>query len=244
LKKASFAETAEYLHWAERVLGMREDEIHHVLAGLNVPLYVTTNADSFMVEALRYRCLVPRRIGPRWQPQVGTPQYTLPAFPDPESPIVLHLNGYDAATPDVGQENQRREDNEQRRHLVLSEDDYLAHFVRLSRDWQTTLPLNLLEALAQHTFLFLGYSVDDWDFRVIVQGLLAAIAGTGSRRRHVGVQLEVDRQPDADRIAEYLQLYLGQYNIDIYWGTSQQFSTELHARWQEYLGAQGDGWGL
>ena len=230
-RTASFTETSEALNWAERVLEVQETEIHHLLADLDLPLYVTTNADNFMVEALKHRGLSPRRIGPRWQPQAGTPQYTLSPPPSRDEPVVLHLNGYDG-------------DPEQRRHLVLAEDDYLAHFVRVSRDQETILPINVLTAVSQHTFLLLGYSIEDWEFRVILQGLIAHVAQTGREKLHVGVQLDVDQEPEAGKIIDYLRRYLGRFNIEIYWGTSQQFVTELHARWQEYLEAEDDDWSL
>jgi len=34
---------------------------------------------------------------------------------------------------------------------------------------------------------------------------------------------------------------LNKFKIDIYWGTPQQFVTELHSRWQAYL-EQNDDW--
>jgi hypothetical protein len=228
-RAASFTETAEALNWAERVLDVQEVEIHHLLANLRLPLYVTTNADSFMVEALKYEGLSPRRIGPRWQPQAGTPQYVLSPPPSRDEPVVLHLNGHDG-------------DPEQQRHLVLAEDDYLAHFVRLSRDQETILPVNVLTAISQNTFLFLGYGIEDWDFRVILQGLIAPIAQTGGEKLHVGVQLEPSQEFESEKMIEYLRRYLGRFNIEVYWGTSQQFVTELHTRWQEYREAEDDDW--
>jgi hypothetical protein len=228
-RRASFTETAKALNWAERVLAVQENEIHHLLAELPLPLYITTNSDSFMVEALAQRGLSPRRVGPRWEPQAGSPQYILSPKPSPDEPVVLHLNGHDG-------------DAEQRQHLVLSEDDYLAHFVRIARDQDRILPMNILSEISQHCFLFLGYNMEDWAFRVILQGLLKPIAQTGGAKLHVGVQLEVSQSPNADKIIDYLQRYLGRFNIEIYWGTPQQFVAELHARWHQYLEAQEDAW--
>jgi CHAT domain-containing protein len=74
-RDASFTETAEALNWAEKVLEVQENEIHHLLADLGLPLYVTTNFDNFMVEALKHKGLTPRREGLRWESQVGSPQY-------------------------------------------------------------------------------------------------------------------------------------------------------------------------
>jgi hypothetical protein len=102
--------------------------------------------------------------------------------------------------------------------------------------------MNVLRAISQNSFLFLGYHIGDWEFRVILQGLVGRIAQTGGRKVHVGVQLEVDQERDAEKVIDYLQRYLGRFDIDIYWGTPQQFVSELHGRWQEYLEAEDDDW--
>lgn len=230
LLRASLAETIEHVDWAERVLQIQENEIHHLLADLELPLYMTTNFDSFMVQALRYKGLAPRRAGPRWDPQVGSPQYVLSPKPSPKEPVVFYLNGYDG-------------DPDQEAHMVLSEDDYLAHFVRLARDQEIVLPMNVLSEISRHSFLFLGYNLDDWEFRIILQGLLKPIAQSGEKL-HVGVQLEIDGNPNADKVVQYFRQYLGRFHIEIYWGTSQQFVTELHARWREYMEEADDDWGF
>ena len=228
-RTASLTKTIASLDWAERVLSIHEDEIHHLLADLHLPLYITTNYDSFMAEALEHEGLQPRREGPRWEPQAGSPQYVLSPPPGPERPVVFHLNGHDG-------------DMEQQEHLVLSEDDYLAHLVRLCRDQDALLPMNVVRELSRHSFIFLGYALDDWDFRIILHGLLRSIAQAGAPKLHVGVQLEVERNPNAAKVVDYLRRYLGRFNIEIYWGTPQQFVTELHARWQAYLEAEADEW--
>jgi hypothetical protein len=225
----NFTETVETIKWAEMVLTQQENELHHLLADIEFPLYLTTNFDNFMVEALKYKGLNPRREGLRWNPQAGVPHYVLSPPPSLDNPVVFHLNGHDG-------------DPTQKQHLILSEDDYLAHFARIYHEQDTVLPMNVLEMLSAHSFLFLGYNLDDWEFRVVLQGLLNQIAQTyDTQKPHVGVQLEVYQAADADKARAYLQRYLGRFNIDIYWGTPQQFVTELHAQWLDYIaGAEDD----
>ncbi len=230
LRTASLSETAEAVKWAERVLEVQENEIHHQLAALGLPLYVTTNVDNFMFEALKQQPDVsPRRVGLRWeQPEAGTPQYVISPEPSTKEPVVLHLNGHDG-------------DAEQMRRLVLSEDDYLEHFVRLSRDQEVILPMNVLGMLAEHSFLFLGYRLDDWELRVILQGLTKQIAETSrDRKTHVGVQLELEEQLTSEEAMSYLRRYMQEFNVDIYWGSTSQFVNELQNRWQAYLEADDD----
>lgn len=135
-KEANLTQTAEGLEWRDKVLAVQENELHHLLADFRLPLYITTNSDNFMVEALRYKGLKPRRHGLRWQQQeVGTPQYVLSDGLTSDNPVVLHLNGFDA-------------DPEQKQHLILSEDDYLTHCVRLARDHLHILPAQVITALS------------------------------------------------------------------------------------------------
>jgi len=230
-KDATLSETAEALGWAERVKTIHENEIHHQLADLRLPLYMTTNMDNFMEQALKHKGLAPRRLGLRpEQSQAGTPQYVLTPEPSREQPVILHLNGHDG-------------DPEQLKNLVLSEDDFMLHLVRLSRDQQSYLPMNVLRMLSEHSFIFLGYQLDDWEFRVILHGLLPEIAQASSeRKRHVGVQLELQDAASLEKSMEYLGDYMGQYNIDIYWGSTQQFINDLHSRWQENAEAGDDDW--
>jgi hypothetical protein len=89
--------------------------------------------------------------------------------------------------------------------------------------------------LAESSFLFLGYQLDDWEFRTILQSLMKSLAKTHpTRKMHVGVQLDPSQSPSEGKVREYLAQYLGQFQIAIYWGTSQQFASELAARWQAY----------
>ena len=130
---------------------------------------MTTNSGAFMAEALKSQDGVePRREGPRWEPQAGTPQYLLEPPPSVDQPVVFHLNGFDG-------------EPEQECHLVLSEDDYFAHLVRLARDQDRCLPTELIRALSGNSFLFLGYRLDDWDFRLLLHGLLKPIERHGRR---------------------------------------------------------------
>ncbi len=214
-RDAGLSDAITELGWAKRVHEMHESEIHHLLAEFGLPLYVTTNPGGFMYAALeRQDGVRPRLAQPRWQPEPGTPQHVLKPKPDPERPVVFHLNGHDGE-PD---------------NLVLSKDEYLEHLVRLARDdHEHCLPANLITALASHSFLFLGYRLDSWDFRVLLHGLLAPIKRR--RRVNVAVQLEPGETSDDEAAVGYLRRYLERFHIAVYWGSARQFVAELHERW-------------
>lgn len=222
------AAVTRLIRWAERASAIQENEVHHLLAQLGLPLYITTGHDPFMVAALNHPNAVERRrgklarqVGPRWERnEAGGEKYALLPPPSRDEPVVFHLNGYDG-------------DPDQADRLVLSEDDHLEHLLRLSRDQEFILPSNLLGDVAQKSFLFVGYDLGDWEFRVLLRGLIKTIAqGTRFRRFHVGVQLEASQAANLQASRDYLERYLGEFKINIYWGTPRQFITDLHARWQ------------
>jgi len=216
--------------WGEASKKVEECRIYHALADLQLPLYVTTNVDDFMYEALTHHPKLKgedvRRIGPRWQKATeGAPAHSvLQPEPSATTPYLLHLNGFDDET-----------DRSQIDHVALSEDDLLAKFVRLARDQVEIIPSNIVTKLAESSWLFLGYDIDDWEFRVVVQGLLQPIAQARTTTKlHIGVQLEVGpggTGVDEQAVQRYLQGYLEQrFRITVYWGSPAQFVAELNRR--------------
>jgi len=246
-QKRTIGEVLEEYRWTERVRSVHENEPHFLLADLPIGLYMTTTVDNLMYTALahtssrvkaaaqaapdapRRKALeerLPRRVQPLWQQVDASPaKYVLTPDPDPDHRVVFHINGFDE-DPD---------------HLVLSEDDYLDHLVRLMRDQDTLLPSNIIGKLGKDSLVFIGFQLDDWEFRVILHGLLKRIAQTPGTR-HVGVQLEAGPAANEVQARKYLEEYLGSYRIDIYWGTPQQFVGELHSRWTHYLETGNDNW--
>ncbi|MBN1953712.1 MAG: CHAT domain-containing protein [Anaerolineae bacterium] len=196
------------------------NEAHRVLASLDLPLYLTTNFDSLMFEALAAAGKEPAREVCRWNRLLDglpslfedDPNYV----PTPEAPLVYHLFGSDEAVDS----------------LVLSEDDYLDFLVRVSAEMER-VPHFIRGAIASSSLLFVGYSLHDWEFRVILRGLVAS-ADQRRRFKHVAVQLEFDEAGRADTAAvqSFLQQYFQDAEINVFWGSTQQFMAELRAEWE------------
>lgn len=92
---------------------------HAVLADLHLPIYVTTNYDNFMTDALKQRKKDPRRELCRWNPYLlrSHPSILETGYqPTPANPLVYHLHGH-IESPES---------------LVLTEDDYLDFLVNVS----------------------------------------------------------------------------------------------------------------
>jgi SIR2-like domain len=119
---------------------------------------------------------------------------------------------------------------------VLTEDDYLDFLVNISRD-EDLIPPRVQEAMAGTSLLFLGYRLADWNFRVLFRSLVSYLERTIARA-HVSVQLVPlrDTAPDLQRqkAQEYLQRYFGKLEIRVYWGSCQDFATELRNKWEAH----------
>ncbi len=217
-KLKALSEMVSAAGWANLVAGDPNDP-HTVLASLGLPLYLTTNPDSFMVEALTAQGRTPAREVCRWNEELDflpslfedQPDYE----PTVEAPLVYHLFGADTEAAS----------------LVATETNYLDYLVRVSAEMDR-IPNYIRGALANATLLFVGYSIQDWEFRVVMRGLIASL---DQRRRfkHVSVQLEVQEKEhtDVNAVQTFLQQYFQDANINVFWGTTTQFIAELREQW-------------
>jgi hypothetical protein len=200
-------------------------EPHGLLARLPLPVYLTTNYDDFMVRALRNAGKEPSSAICRWyrDARAADEVFTTNQGYNPrhEEPIVYHLHG----------------SFREPRSLVLTEEDYLEFLINLAldkaSDERKLIPTSIFRALTTKPLLFIGYSLQDWTFRVLFHGLLRTISEV-QWRRHVSVQLSPlpeDEDPEAYRRAkDYLTAYFDRRNISLYWGTAEAFCTELRGR--------------
>jgi hypothetical protein len=190
----------------------RRGEPHAVLAGLPLPIYMTTNYDDFMTAALIARGKEPVREFCHWNRNpavVGEPDSLRNGtVPSERSPVVFHLHGHFGIPESI----------------VLAEDDYLDFLVAISKD-ASVLPHEIQKALAGSTLLFIGYSLADWSFRVVHRGLVSA-GEEALRRLSITVQL-----PPSEREQVYLDKYFHAMSVRVFWGTAEDFMAELSERW-------------
>jgi hypothetical protein len=199
------------------------DQPHSVLAQLGLPVYITTNYDGLIERALRHHKKDPKQELCRWNAQLQRSQPSILETgydPTPANPLVYHLHGH-YQTPES---------------LVLTEDDYLDFLVNISSE-TFQLPHRIQRAVTGASLLFIGYNPTDWDFRVLFRGLVAATEA-GLRRISVTVQLPPVPEGTPAATQAKVQRYLDDYfsradtQLRTYWGTTQQFITELWQHWQ------------
>lgn len=187
-------------------------EPHSTLAELPLPVFMTTNYDSFMMQALESKNKKPRRELCRWNKYIrGNTSQESVGEPDPLNPLVFHLHGHDREAES----------------LVLTHDDYLAFLVNVSRD-SNLLPPRIQRALAGTSLLFIGYSLEDWSFKVLFRGI---VESTEEALRRISVTVQLPRNETEQ---EYLELYFSGWDMRVFWGTAQEFAAELGRRWKEF----------
>ncbi len=201
---------------AGKVLLKEPDDPHVVLAGLPFSVYVTANFNNFLAEGLRRSQRPPQELVFNADLPAGEI-----AAPSPEHPLVYHLFG-------------RLDDIES---LVLTEDDYFDFLIDFWRE-RERVPAAVRRALASSSLLFLGFNLNQWDFRVLFRSLLKEQSSQRRRKQlHVAVQVDPDDDQitDPDRAREYLEAYFegfAESDVNIYWGSSEDFLGELQRRWQ------------
>ena len=197
------------------------DEPLGLLAELPLPLYITTNYDSLLFQALISKKKQPVRELCRWNkhPEVirRPSVWDNPGFrPTEKQPVVYHLHGMDEVSTS----------------LVLTEDDYVDFLVGISQQQNKILPAFVQEALAGTSLIFIGYRMADWTFRVLFRGLTNAVE-SGLRRISVAVQLPPEiPEPKRQHVQEYLSSYYRNMSTLVYWGTAKEFARELQQRCQ------------
>jgi hypothetical protein len=196
-----------------------KDSPYSILSKINFPIYITTNYDKFMEEALKNIGRIPDSEYCRWNEAIelaGENSLFLDSEykPTESRPLVYHLHG----SIDVPQS------------IVLTERDYIYFLINLSKD-EKLLPTPIRKALASTSLLFIGYSLGDINFRVIFQGIMS-IVKPHFQLPSIAVQLPPNFDDDKkEKIMKYLNRYTkNMFKVRIHWGDAKEFVNELQKR--------------
>lgn len=203
------------------------NEPHRVVADLRLPVYITTNYDDFMVKALErdHPKRRPRREVCRWYMERWRQKHTAETdlVPTPDEPLVFHLHGI----LDIIES------------MVLTEDDYLDFLMYISEN-QRLIPPRIEEAFSESSLLFMGYSLEDMNFKVLFRKLANYMQRT-ERARHVSVQLAPKEDESTEeqlkrclKQRDYLRRHFDLQKVKVYWGTCEEFAAELRVRWEAF----------
>jgi hypothetical protein len=199
-----------------------EVEPYSVLAQLPAPVYVTTQPSRLLARALEHAGRRPEIELCRWREDADWPDSVFdrePGYrPTAERPLIYHLLGM-FEEPDS---------------LVVTEDDYFDFLIGVTRN-QDLVPKVVRRRLSDSALMFVGFRIDEWDFRVLYRSLMNS---EGGRRRddysHVAVQIDPEEGTtiDAGRARRYLESYFRSAHVSLYWGSTEHFVKELRAAWE------------
>jgi TIR domain/SIR2-like domain len=202
-----------------------------VLADLNLPIYITTNYDHIIEEALKSRGKQPisdfcrwsedlveygdqNDINPRLYDKVGDHRITS------ANPLVYHLHG----------------DIDHPSSMVLTEKDYIDFVFFLSRNDVKMFPTVVRQALLSNSLLFIGYNLEDIIFRTILRIIVSSL------RIKYSISNILVTQRSALDVNSKLSLaegYLEEYTKNVlkvrpYWADPTAFAGELRRQLDEF----------
>jgi hypothetical protein len=209
----------------------KPDEPHRVLAQLGCSIYLTAQPSTLLVRALEEEGREPVTDFCRWKPELlresklplEDPDYV----PSPERPLVYHILG----TLDVPES------------IVITEDEYFDFLAALTNNGPSKplIPYVVEEALASTSLLFVGFGLQDWDFRILLRALINSEAAPrrGQRPKHVAAETGVLREEGVTRLEgakDYIVSYFreNQPSIEIEWASVDEFAADIARAWEKY----------
>jgi hypothetical protein len=192
-------------------------EPYRVVAAMPVKTFVTTSWTDLLQDALREHKPPKDPIVAQFPWTNRVPEWTdteVTDAPTVQRPLVYHLFG-------------RIDDPDS---LVLTEDDYF-EWLTAWIDKKLVIPPVVRKALTNCSMLFLGYRLNDWDFRIVFQSIKSFAGGQRNRYDHIGVQLRPEAgvvEPEAAQ--RYLESYFGDDRVNIFWADTRTFLDRLRAR--------------
>jgi hypothetical protein len=195
-------------------------EYYQVLAELPIPLYITTDPSNLLEEALIAAGRDPQRKLSPWNDYIVRHQdETLDHEPSFKHPLVYYLFGR----------------LEEPRSLVLTEDDYYDFLIGVTKN-RKYAPAVVGSKLAENSLLFLGFRIYDRSFRALFRSIMS-LEGRGSlgsqdEVANIAAQVEPEEGliQEPERARRYLEKYFEKADINIYWGSVEDFIQELQRR--------------
>jgi hypothetical protein len=160
-----------------------------MLAALPFPIIVTTNYDQLFERALQNTRLANGKMkDPKihiYDPKKKKDDEDdeIPLDPSPDEPIVLKLHG----------------DIKKRDSIVVTEEDYITFIQRMSDKHLHPVPQNIRARLHTWRVLFIGYSLKDYNLRLLLRTLRWKVDPA-----NLPLSFSVDPKPD-DLIVEVWQ---------------------------------------
>jgi hypothetical protein len=195
-------------------------DLYHILAKLPFRIYVSTDPTNLLETVLTSVGRPPQPIVCPWREGIDPVYYEGPFTLSSERPLLYYPFGSLQVPPS----------------LVLTEDDFYDFLIRMTEN-RSLIPPVVLDALASNALLFLGFQIEERGFRVLIRSIMNL---KGRRRDVSSVAAQVFPEEgyvrEPERARRYLERYFETAQINIYWGSVEDFIGELERRWREREG--------
>src|SRR5215211_4162906 len=200
-----------------------ENTVFAVLADLNLPIYITTNYDHLMEEALKSKGKAPNTEFCRWnQPIIEYARRAQIPFasddrnyvPTPANPLVFHLYG----------------DMDHPISMVLTEQDYIDFMLNMNNlnENSVALPTVVRRSFATSSQFFMGYTLNDINSRIILRSI-GNLLITVEPPLSIAIMSPTDK--NRGQVQKYLDTYTkSMFKLNIYWYDLFMFLVELRNR--------------
>jgi len=202
-----------------------KDSPYAILSKINFPIYITTNYDKFMEEALKNIGRISDSEYCRWNEAIelaGENSLFLDSEykPTESRPLVYHLHG----SIDVPQS------------IVLTELDYIYFLENIVDGDDSFLPRVIKIGLTRGSLLFIGYSLQDLNIQLMMK-LTDNVKDNSDYNFAVFPALSsysIDSSK-SHKFKPYIEKnYERNFKTCIFWGTAEEFTIELRNRLEKY----------
>jgi hypothetical protein len=191
---------------------------HLAVARLPIPVFLTTNPDSWLPDALESLGKKPRIGALNWREReeaadsvfVDDPYYR----PTLETPLVYYLQG-------------RLIDPES---LVLSEDDHFDYFAAVVGG-REALPEPVRMRVTHGSHLLIGFSPEDWTFRSFLRLLDDPTRNPLQWRWQSHIVIDPLQLSAREGGRELIEQSVARARYQVFWGAPREFFEELAAQW-------------
>jgi len=209
---------------------------HAILAQLDLPIYITTNYDHLLEEALKSQGKEPISDFCRWNDELcdyaNDNEINTKLYKNKEleirrhNPLVFHLLG----------------DIDHPVSMVLTERDYSDFITFTNKESETkVLPLYLRKVLSTGTFLLIGYKPDDdFDLRAMIDGPFSSFPRKYNYSNNIAIlqvpSIENDSEKNSENLKYISHQFISMFGLRVYWEYFDEFLQELPIKLDEYYG--------
>jgi hypothetical protein len=187
-----------------------------LLAALPLDLIVTTNYDRLLEKAFRVKGrdfeLVVQR--PKGFTTADEQRAVRDKLLNATVPIVYKLHGSFGKDPTYDATE-----------IIISEEDYIQFLAIIGVD-DVGVPRLIKDRITTSTLLFLGYSLEDWDFRTLYKGLIENLSMHQQRQ-----SFALQKDPPQFWVDYWQAKKVTIYNVDLY-----EFADELREQYKNRTG--------